>query len=110
MKPAIDINRILKLNLFNSQDREEWKEAQDDVFSAALDSLRIGDIDEANAILDTLDQLLCHPKADEFQKAVKRLSERRKQVLAFGDECNDFELLEKIYPGNINTNTKDDEQ
>lgn len=110
MKPAIDINRILKLNLFNSQDREEWKEAQDDVLCAALDSLRNGDIDEANANLDTLDQLLCHPKADEFQKTVKRLTNGRKQVAAFDEKSSDFELLEKIYPGNLNTNTKDDEQ
>ena len=108
MKPAIDINRILKLNLFNSQDREEWKEAQDNVWCAALDSLRDGDIEDANVNLDTLDQLLCHPKAVEFQKAVKRLSNGRKQVLAFDDKCSDFELFERIHP-NIKDN-EDDEQ
>ncbi len=106
MKPAIDINRILKLNLFNFQEREEWKQAQDVVWCGALDALRNGNIEEADARLDTLDQLLCHPKAVEFQKVVKRLSNGRKQVLAFDDKSNDFELMEKIYPGS----TKDDEQ
>lgn len=106
MKPAIDINRILKLNLFNSQEREEWKQAQDVVWCGALDALRKGNIEEADARLDTLDQLLCHRKAVEFQKVVKRLSNGRKQVLAFDDKSNDFELMEKIYPGS----TKDDEQ
>lgn len=105
MKPAIDINRILKLNLFNSQDREEWKEAQDVVWCAALDSLRAGDIEGANAQLDTLEQLIRHPKAVKFQEAVKRLSNGRKQVLAFDEKCSDFELFEKIHP-----NIKDNEQ
>lgn len=110
MKPAIDINRILKLNLFDSKEREEWMQAQDDVLCGALDSLRNGDIREANANLDTLDQLLRHPKAVEFQETVDRFSDKRKQVLAFEDKSSDFELLERVYPGNANISTKDNEQ
>ena len=110
MKPAIDINRILKLNLFNSQDREEWMQAQETVWCNALDALRAGDIEEANAQLDTLEQLIRHPKAESFSKAVKRLANGRKQVLAFDSMSKDFDFFERIHPANINTNTEDDEQ
>ena len=110
MKPAIDINRILKLNLFNSQDREEWMQAQETVWCNALDALRAGDIEEANAQLDTLEQLIRHPKAESFSKAVKRLANGRKQVLAFDSTSKDYEFFERIYPANINiSNTEDDE-
>lgn len=107
---TIDIIRILELNLFNSQDREEWLQAQETVWCNALDALRAGDIEEANAQLDTLEQLIRHPKAKAFAKAVKRLANGRKQVLAFDDKCSDFELFERIHPANINiSNTEDDE-
>ena len=113
MKPAIDINRILKLNLFNSQDREEWLDTLNSVWSAAMDALRDGDIEKANARLDTFDQLIRHPKSVKFQECVKRLAKGRKQFIAFDDVCREYVFFEKICPSSDNdnqTNDKNDEQ
>lgn len=97
--PAIDINHILSLNLTDKNERDEWGDAVDALYRAAIDAMCRNDYESANAYADTLDQIISFPRqAVSFREAVRRLDGIWATLVFFDDLFDRFEKMRNFIP------------
>lgn len=97
--PAIDINRILSLNLTDKNEHDEWNDAVDKIYRAAIDAICCNDYESANAYADTLDQILNFPRqAVSFREAVRRLDGIWTTLVSLDDLFDRFDKMRNFIP------------